>query len=277
MIQPMSMTDTPSSLIQSAFEQARRSGKPEWYRMTIAVLKNRLLTLTDGQFQETAFGAQTMRDFVKLASDVVGIDDEGRLPVVVLLGSEPTEILRDSQPRLRVRADLWRAIVDYSRHSVFVWDPVSNQARVKLVTDDLPVLPTIRENDLREWRKLFVDRHSLGLDEETINQLNAWQDRVLSSKVLPRQLAEVWLTELRDRVLDRLRLWFAENGIEEPRDLLQPIYTAQAEAKDGDDLNALRRLAVDCIKVMNERELSELRFPPGVLLRAMQEQKKRVY
>jgi hypothetical protein len=273
MIQPM--TDTPSQLIQSAFAQANKSGKSEWHRMTIAVLKNRLLTLTNGQFKETAFGAQTMRDFVKLASDIVRLDDDGHLPVVVLLAEEPTEVPRESPPSIRVRADLWRAIVDYSSHSTFVWDSERNCARAKLVTDDLPALPTITDNDLRDWRRSFVDRHAAGLDAATINEVRVWQDRILSSKVLPRQLAETWLTELRDKVLSRLRLWFAESGIKEPPDLLQTLDASKFESKSYSDISALRRLAIDCIKIMNEQELSELRFPPGVFLRAMQERTKR--
>ncbi|MFY9821522.1 MAG: hypothetical protein WAM82_09070 [Thermoanaerobaculia bacterium] len=135
--------------------------------MTIAVLKNRLLTLTGGQFKETEFGAQTMRDFVKLASDIVRLDDTGHFPVAVLLEGELTDLLRESPPLLRVRADLWRAIVDYSHHSTFVWDPDRNRARVKLVTDDLPVLPTLTENEMRGWRRSFAEKHSVGLDAET--------------------------------------------------------------------------------------------------------------
>jgi hypothetical protein len=273
MIQPM--TDTPSKLIQSAFEQASKSGKPDWYRMTIAVLKNRLLTLTNGQFKETTFGAQTMRDFIKLAGDIVRLDDAGHLPVVVLLGEEPVEMPRESPPRIRVRADLWRAIVDYSSHSTFVWDQEGNRARMKLVTDDLPILPTITEHDLRDWRRSFADRHVAGLGAATINEVKVWQERILSSKVLPRYLAEKWLTELRDKVLTRLRLWFSESGIEEPPDLLQAFDASKFESTTGSDINALRRLAIDCIKIMNEQELSELRFPPGVFLRAMQEKPKR--
>ncbi len=271
MVQPV--IGTPSALIQSAFEQARNSGKPEWHRMTIAVLKNRLLTLTDGQFQETAFGAPTMRDFVKRASEIVRIDETGNLPVVVLLGEEPAELPSELPPRIRVRDDLWRAIVDYSRNSTFVWDPEGNYARAGSPTDNLPILPTITENELREWRQSFADRHSAGLDEPIISHLQAWREHILPSRVLPRPLSEAWLTELSSKVLSRLRSWFAENNLKEPSDLIFNL--AKQKPQGRGDLDALRNLIIGCVEVMDEDELSELRFPPGIYLRAAQEKKKR--
>jgi len=38
------------TLVRIAFGQAQQSGKPNWEEMTSAVLKNRLLNLTQGQF-----------------------------------------------------------------------------------------------------------------------------------------------------------------------------------------------------------------------------------
>jgi len=272
----LSKAESPARLIQSAFEQARQSGKPDWHRMTIAVLKNRLLTLTDGQFRETAFGAHTMRHFVKLAGNIVRLDDAGNLPVVVLAKEELTDMLPEVPPRLQIRSDLWRAIVDYSHGWTFVWD--GTRARRKLVTDDLPVLPTITDNDLREWRGAFIERNSQDSDARTLELLRAWQEQTQSSKVLPRQLSVIWLTELRDKVLQRLRSWFAENNIEEPPDLIQEVVIPGPEAKGGSDVKVLRRLAIECVRVMNEQELADLRFSPGVVLRAIREireQKKR--
>jgi hypothetical protein len=268
-------TATPAQLIKAAFDQARDSGKPDWQRMTIAVLKNRLLTLTDGQFQEVEFGAQTMREFVKLANDIVSVDNAGFLPVVVWLGEEPAKTRHELPQRIRVRADLWRAIVDYSHHSIFVWDPESNYARVKLVTDDLPVLPTITEDDLRAWRKSFVERHSDNLDAAAVERLKDWQERILSSKTIPSQLATSWLTELSDKVVTRLRLWFAEVGLKEPPDLIVSFDMSKYESTANLNFKTIRRLAIACVKVMNAQELAELRFSPDVYLRALQEQKKR--
>ena len=61
-------------LIQQAFEQAKASGKPDWHRMTTAVLKNRLLSLTGNAFNEAAYGAPTFSNFVATHDDLVYID-----------------------------------------------------------------------------------------------------------------------------------------------------------------------------------------------------------
>jgi hypothetical protein len=263
--------NSPSQLIRAAFEQARRSGKPDWHRMTIAVLKNRLLSLTNGQFRETDFGAQTLQEFVRLGSDVACLDLTGRLPAAVFLGDNLLVELPEPQ-RFRIRPDLWRAVLDYSRHSPFVWDQGSNQARVKLVTDDLPAMPTVTEAELREWRKAFIDRHSSGLDTNTLEQLRNWQERILPSKILPRRLAEVWFAEMSEKVVARLRSWFAEHAIAEPPDLVQPIYDSKPQGRDS--VEKLRRLVIACVNVMTDQELSALRFSPEILLRAIQDKTK---
>lgn len=44
--------ENPNRLIIRAFEQARDAGKIDWSRMTTAVLKNRILGLTEGHGRE---------------------------------------------------------------------------------------------------------------------------------------------------------------------------------------------------------------------------------
>ena len=46
------MTTDTKTLIRKTFDMARVSGKLDWYRMTTAVLKNRLLMLTKNEFRE---------------------------------------------------------------------------------------------------------------------------------------------------------------------------------------------------------------------------------
>ena len=57
-------------LIVSAYERARSSGKLDWNKMTMAVLKNRLLDLTQGAFDETTYGATSFTDFVLHNADI---------------------------------------------------------------------------------------------------------------------------------------------------------------------------------------------------------------
>ena len=44
--------ENPERLIIRAFEQARDAGKLDWQRMTTAVLKNRMLGITEGHGRE---------------------------------------------------------------------------------------------------------------------------------------------------------------------------------------------------------------------------------
>lgn len=274
------MADSPSQLIKAAFEHARRAGKQDWQRMTIAVLKNRLLQLTHGEFNETEYGAQTMREFVNRALDVITIDTAKAPPVITLRGAEASE--QDEvapSEKAQVRADLWRAIMDYSRGKKYVWDSDARRAREALPGEDLPVFPTVSEDDLREWRKSFVNQQALlALNESSREKLQDWQERILPSSVLPRPLAASWHLQQKEKVVGILRTWFAGHGIEEPPDLLHSFVPPWSEAKSGKpDVGALRQMVIECIEVMSERELSELRLSPAVFLRAAMRKRQRAH
>lgn len=244
--------------------------------MTMAVLKNRLLTLTHREFHESHYGVHTMREFVWLARDVVRIDDTTDPPTIALLNAAREQGAEIAITKPRVRPDLWRAMLDYSHGSPFVWDPDIKKAREASPGDNLPVLPTISESDLREWRTSFAEQNALlALDDKTREQLRTWSEHTLSSKVLPRSLASAWLAELVGRVVEGLRTWFAANAIEEPLDLVQQSTPSKPYVlRINSDLAALRQLIIGCVEVMDERELSELRISPAVLLRVTQEKRR---
>lgn len=61
------------ALIEQAFEDARRTGRPDWHTMTIAVLKNRILT-RNRSFQERDYGARTIAGFVRRYPDLLLLD-----------------------------------------------------------------------------------------------------------------------------------------------------------------------------------------------------------
>lgn len=61
------MSDADSDvrdLLKDAFEAARTSGRSTWWEMTAAVLKNRLLQLARGSFDESQFGAGRFLDLL---------------------------------------------------------------------------------------------------------------------------------------------------------------------------------------------------------------------
>ena len=105
-------------LILQAFRQAWSSNKPDWYRMTTPVLKNRILALTDGRFTEARYGARSLTDFVTKFDDLITLDGSRIPPIVELRDQErihvtPSELERGPRPP-RIRSDLWRATLDYA-------------------------------------------------------------------------------------------------------------------------------------------------------------------
>ncbi|HXO21452.1 MAG TPA: hypothetical protein VOA87_16180 [Thermoanaerobaculia bacterium] len=257
------MDETPPQLIQAAFEVARGSGKLDWHRMTLPVLKNRLLTLTDRTFRETEFGVGTFRDFVRLAAGTVRLDESVYPAEAVLLAGEA-----HTATRVQVRSDLWRAVMDYSSGAKFVWDATEGAARVALLSDDdsLPVIPTISEEELGALRKSFADRYAPTMTPSLGERLRTWQAKGLPSKFIPRGLLKDWNQTLKSHVSERLHSWFEASDIPEPADLLRPIAVAKSRAGEP-GLNDLRSLVIDCVNAMSEEELMELKLPPAAVLR----------
>lgn len=72
-------------LVIRAFELARQRGKADWRRMSTAVLKNRILQLTDHTFSERQFGADSFSSFLRLCSGVIRVDRNTRHPTIELL------------------------------------------------------------------------------------------------------------------------------------------------------------------------------------------------
>ena len=119
-------------LIQQAFERAKVSGKPDWHRMTTAVLKNRLLDLTGNTFNEAKYCADTFTAFVLRYSDIVHLDRSKFPPIVQLRDAELDTLapgyVETASNRVRVRSDLWQAVLDYSSGTRYVWDEAKKQA-----------------------------------------------------------------------------------------------------------------------------------------------------
>ena len=89
----VSTMQDPQQLISRAYQQARRSGKPDWHRMTAAVLKNRLLEITSREFNEARYDASNFMEFVSRYPELLSVDDSEFPPVVTLRGSEADRLL----------------------------------------------------------------------------------------------------------------------------------------------------------------------------------------
>ncbi len=74
-----------ASLLRAAFERARASKRQDWRRMTLAVLKNRVLDHTDRSFDEARWGAGSFREFVGMFPEVVSVDSSTRPPTAELI------------------------------------------------------------------------------------------------------------------------------------------------------------------------------------------------
>lgn len=261
----LSDNDDLEDLVRQAFEAARDSGKPDWDTMTVAVLKNRLLKLSD-TFSERKYGARTMSDLVSKIPDLVELD-RSFMPPIVRLREGELEKNRRSYLGQQIRPDLWNAIVDYARGEPYVWAggkavPVSETHGGK----DYLVFPTFSAEDLDGMRSAFAERfHNTG-DDDQKESLESWRAAGKSVRALPSSLQRRWNTEFKEQVVQRLDQWFVENSIEPPDDMLaSPRRPARDQPLPA--LQALRQFVIRCVEEMTLEELSELRLPPQVLMR----------
>ena len=270
-------------LILQAFEQARAAGKPDWFRMTTAVLKNRLLSLTGNVFSEAAYGATSFTNFIARYGDIVDLDRSSFPPVVELRqvdsgpvpgpGPGPGPTPGDPGPgfgRPRVRSDLWRAALDYSSGTQYVWDENAEQARPAQPGEDGPVIPTVSQEVHQQWREEFInDVESELTSPEHEYQVNNWIQHQLPTSHLPRHLIGRWNGFLRDRVLDYLMDWFDESEYEPPADMFATVAVERRTHGQGHgDAEQLRQLILRTVREMSAGELAQLNLPAGAVLRA---------
>ena len=243
--------------------------------MTSAVLKNRILDLTHRGFDESRWGAENFRGFIEQFREIVEVDSTQRPPRVIYLPEmNDSELsLSDSSERAktriasgrskRIRQDLWRAIVDYASGQVYVWDGAKATPR-RDEADKSPVLPTVDQGELREWRNDFVKEAALPADSDLRPFLSAWANSDHGSPGLPGPLRQQWLEHLKNRVAQRLLEWFSTNSIEAPTDLVEDVDRRKGSAS----AEALRAYVVECVRAMSQAELEELRLPAVAALRA---------
>jgi hypothetical protein len=259
--------------IVSAFEAARARGKEDWYEMSVAVLKNRMLDVTNREFDESEFDAESFSEFLRLFPELIDVDTAQRPPRVRLKGVEAssggTHRSKNSNPRTgrwTIRADLWNAIVDYESQSAYYWE--NGQAHAVAAASDAegPILPTITPAVSALWRDEFVGGLPSPVQSAFEADLTRWRDVSHATGALPPQLRGQWTTHLKSCILDRLNQWFGEQGLDAPTDLV-----AHGPSTDRPPLESsveeLRDLVMRYIQTMSKRELLSLSIPLSAIVR----------
>jgi hypothetical protein len=261
------MSDSPNArqLVQTAFNRARQSGKPDWWRMAIPVLKNRLLQTTNRDFREMTYGALSFRDFIQQHADMLRVEETPFPGFVVLRSAEPEHQpgLAPTSTVLDVPPDLWRATLDFSSGNKYVWDESKGVARPAADDEHRPMLPTLSAEELDALRTDFANIYPV-VDEDSAKRVDVWRTKRLPTHALPPPFQPAWNRYLKRKVQDRLSSWFAENNLAEPS---RKEAAASAVSPDQ-QLEQLRRFVIDCVRRMSRQELEELRISPALAMRA---------
>ena len=257
------MAEDSRTLIRNAFDRARESGRRDWFRMTLAVLKNRLLDLTDRSFKETDYGTWTFLEFVRLHNDIIDLDETIRPPIATLRGAAFVPPAERPIERSRVRSDLWRAVLDFSSGEKYFWD--HGQKLAVMATGEEPPgpqIPTITVDTFAEWKTAFAKEVEGGEPE---GRLAEWVSSRRPSNFLPIGLRHEWNGYLKAEVRKHLVSWFLEQGLEPPADLLVLHESVFGEGTTRSE--DLRRRLIACLRSMSTEELERVQIPATVLLR----------
>jgi len=195
--------------------------------MYAGVLKNRLLTLTDGQFDEGDWGAATFTSLIESLPQLVRVDRGVRPPMVELLEPDeleaaPTEVIpsiptRASEERAteaghssgsrrwRIRKDLWDAVLGV--RGAFIWDGrMATRVPAEQAHDEERRLPTLTGPDLDAWQSEFAQAQAP--DPAYAGILESWARGATPTAKLPRHLQHLWYARLKTLVRSRLESWF---------------------------------------------------------------------
>jgi len=206
-------TDPFKELLERAFSSARDSDKRDWNRMLVAVLRNRLLQLTNRSFKTQDLGASSLVELVSRYGDLVAIDRTVKPVVIECHGP----IAEPAPGAGRVRPDLWRAILDLSSGLQYEWDVAAGYARPVPEAAPTHRLPTIDATTLVTWREAFAAAHDSLLPElRDREQLRTWVGTALGRQGLPGALRRPWSDDLKGEVVARLTSWFHDSGYEAP-------------------------------------------------------------
>jgi hypothetical protein len=265
-------------LIREAFEQARNKGKQDWSQMTRAVLKNRILSITNGNFRESDYGAETFSDLLSTLTDLVTVDANRRPAIVSLVGAgsgessvpEKTNTAtsgeddRSSEPPSaddRVRSDLWRAVMDFRSGDLYVWKDGEARATAGPDPGDR-ILPTLTPSEMKQWRLEFASAVRGTQSAHDAARLDEWVDSSGRTSLLPARLRPVWNGTLKLKVWERLNEWFSTDP--NPPNVLLHGATERRQAYGETDL---RGFLLRAISHMNSDELAQVQLPASAARR----------
>ena len=254
------MSDDAQELIRLAFARAKGSGRPNWYRMDVGVLKNRILDLTDRGFRESDYGAPTFMEFVRSHSDILELDERRWPPAVTLKGMHEQPERASESARTQVRPDLWQAVMDFAGEARYVWDDDEGVAKPESdCAAGGPAMPTITMEQFTRWKKAFADSVD---DAEQDDRFKDWVENLRPANFLAGPVRHRWNDHLKKQVENHLSAWFQEQNLPVPPDLME---TLQGASRSPDD--ELRRRLIACIRLMTKDELESVQVPSSVLLR----------
>lgn len=281
------------ALVRAAFEQALNSGKSNWEEMTSAVLKNRLLNLTQGQFTQGRYGSPTFIHLVRKVPDILDIVNDSppftlriKVPITDQGGatgatdglpqpvSEDTFItLTESDwRRARIREDLWDAIIDYGSGNTYVLDSSTGRARPKTSSDlDLPEAPTVSREQVISWRHEFIESLGSPIKDRFADELEAWAEGRGRQSDLPRTARGHWAEFVKRRVANLLLDWFKSLGKSPPADIVQISEGRGTSAPEAVSeivqTRQLREYVIRAVRTMTYEELAQIPLPASILLR----------
>jgi hypothetical protein len=246
-------------LVRAAFLKARASGKPEWAVMKLAVLKNRLLDLSERRFREADYGVAGLREFVAQQSSILQL----RGDTVAFIGTldasaEEVTSVPPREPPPRMRPDLWAALTDYRSGKRYAWDLVHAEARPARPEDSL-IIPTVSPGDLARWRDEFTAM------QPSAQPLEEWRSHGLGTRFLPVELQGPWNGFVREKVAARVEEWFRGNGIEPP----QLLVAVRGRDRSDPAAREIREALIACVRAMTLDELREIRVPAAVVARVL--------
>ncbi len=287
------------ALVKAAFEQALSSGKSTWEEMTSAVLKNRLLNLTQGQFTESRYGSPNFIHLVHKVPDLLSVTsskppfnlrinsaavsskeikvDQG-IPPLVSAGTFAPLTEKDWR-KARIRDDLWRAVLDYASGETYVLDIESGHARPGTSNDsNLPLAPTVSSDAVASWRNEFIESLALPVAEKFAEELRVWKAGKGRQSDLPHSVRGLWSGFIKKKVSGILFEWFDRLGESPPKDLIQTPNSRvvpPAEAiQEVVHTRQLRDYIIRAIRVMTYEELVQVTLPASVMLRASDQESR---
>lgn len=281
------------ALVRAAFEQALNGGKANWQEMTSAVLKNRLLNLTQGQFTEHRYGSPTFIHLVRRVPDMLDVLNDSppfTLRIKVPLTEQgdvgrtteglPQPVSEDTFTTLtgsdwrkaRIRDDLWHAIIDYGSGNAYVLDSDTGRTRPRTSDDsDLPEAPTVSRDDVASWRREFIASLESPAKDRFADELEAWAQGRGRQSDLPRAVRGHWAEFVKTRVSHLLLAWFKALGQPPPTDMIQIAEGHRTSTPEAIDevvqTRQLRDYIIRAVRMMTYEELAQIPLPASVLLR----------